>query len=159
MFREDLWIYLLTQLLNSLPSGNGGIMEKKEERIVQSEDSEPDYSKIPADFPRPEHHGAVSGFQAKLLLVQHGEKYFAPGCTPPELYRRWDTCEDLANQLAAKALESKKGKRAHMTAVEILDQYLPRLIKMRWTSEAEARFIIRRAAQMLGWPVPAAAQP
>jgi len=123
-----------------------------------SESEELDYSKIPSDFPRPEVGGAVSGFQPKLLLTSYQGRFFAPGCTPPELYARWERCEDLAQQLAAKALESKRGKRAGMSELEILDQYLPRLIATRWTSEAEARFIIRRAAQILSWPTPQAAQ-
>jgi hypothetical protein len=118
---------------------------------------QPDYSKVPDDFPRPEPAGAVSGYQPKLLLKQQGNKFYAAGYTPDELYSRWDRCEDLAEQLGAKATESKQGKRAHMTELEILEQYLPRLIATRWTSEAEARFIIRRAAQLLNWPVPAAA--
>lgn len=133
-------------------------MESKEEPIILIEDFEPDYSKVPVDFPRPETLGAVSGFQPKLLLKQHGDKFYASGCTPRELYKRWDRCEDLANQLAVKSLESQQGKRSHMSEIEILDQYLPRLIATKWTSEAEARFIIRRAAEILGWPVPASAQ-
>lgn len=47
----------------------------------------------------------------------------------------------------------------HMSKLEILDQYLSRLIATKWTSEAEARYIIRRAAKILNWPVPNAAQP
>ena len=115
--------------------------------LQSGENDEPDYSKIPRDFPRPEVGGAVSGFQSKLLLTSYQGKFYAPGCTPPELYARWDRCEDLAQQLAG------------MSELEILDQYLPRLIATKWTSEAEARFIIRRAAKILGWPTPAAAQP
>ena len=120
---------------------------------------EADYSKIPPDFPRPDPSGAVSGFQPKVLLSSYKGKLYASGCTPPELYARWDRCEDLAQQLAAKSLESKHGKRADMSEVEILDQYLPRLVATGWTSEPEARFIIRRAAQILGWQVPTAAHP
>jgi hypothetical protein len=126
---------------------------------LPDDDSRPDYSKIPADYPRSEVYGAVSGFHPKLLLVRYADgKFYAPGCTPPELHLRWDACEDLANKLAAKALESKHGKRSHMSEVEVLEQYLPRLIATKWTSEAEARFIIRRAAKILGWPVPSAAE-
>lgn len=116
------------------------------------------YAQVPADFPRPAHHGAVPGVQPKLLMTQYKGRFYLPGCTPPELFQRWDVCEDLAKQLSAKSSESKAGKRAGMTELEILDQYLPRLIATRWTSEAEARWIIRRAAAMLGWPVPPGAQ-
>ena len=134
-------------------------MDDSDGGLQPDESEEPDYSKIPSDFPRPEVGGAVSGFQPKLLLTSYQGQFYAPGCTPPELYARWDRCEDLAQQMAAKALESKRGKRAGMSELDILDQYLPRLIATKWTSEAEARFIIRRAAQILGWPTPAAAQP
>ena len=116
------------------------------------------YAQVPADFPRPMHHGAVPGVQPKLLMTQYKGRFHLPGCTPPELFQRWDVCEDLAKQLSAKSLESKSGKRSHMPELEILDQYLPRLIATKWTNEEEARWIIRRAAAMLGWPVPPAAQ-
>ena len=134
-------------------------MENKDEQTAQAGHGEPDYSLVAADFPRPEMPGAVSGFQPKLLLTQHAGKFYAAGCTPPELYSRWDRCEDLAKQLAEKSLESKDGKRSHMTELAILEQYLPRLIATGWTSEPEARFIIRRAAELLHWPVPSAANP
>jgi len=134
-------------------------MEDHDEGVVPIDICEPDYTRVPADFPRLEIHGAVSGFQAKLLLISHEGKFYPMGCTPPELFARWDRCEDLAYQLARKSLESKEGKRAHMSKLEILNQYLPRLIATGWTSEAEARFVIRRAAAILDWPVPEAAHP
>ncbi|MGB9109842.1 MAG: hypothetical protein WCC39_14265 [Telluria sp.] len=116
------------------------------------------YAQVPADFPRPAYRGAVPGVQPKLLMTQYKGRFYVPGCTPPEIFQRWDVCEDLAKQLSAKSLESKAGKRSHLSEFEILDQYLPRLIATKWTSEEEARWIIRRAAVMLGWPVPPAAQ-
>lgn len=111
-------------------------------------------SAVPPDFPRPQPHSAVSGAQAKLLLSSYEGKFYAPGNTPPEVSERWNVCEDLARQLAQKALESKSGKRAHMHEVAILDQYLPRLIATKWTSAPEAIWIIRRCAEILGWPAP-----
>lgn len=129
-------------------------MAKPQEQLVEGEKSYPNYADVPEDFPRPEILGAVGGAQPKLLLVQYEGRLYTPGCTPPEVYAHWEHCEDLANHLATKAAESKQGKRSHMTEVEILEQYLPRLIATRWTSEAEARFIIRRVAQILAWPIP-----
>lgn len=120
--------------------------------------NEAKYAEVPADFPRPAHAGAIGGAQPKLLATEYKGQFYSPGCTPPELYARWDTCEDLARQLSAKSLESKAGKRAHMSEIDILDQYLPRLIAQKWTSEAEARWVLRRTAAMLRWPVPAAAR-
>jgi hypothetical protein len=120
--------------------------------------SETEYAQVPLDFPRPVHHGTVSGAQPKLLMTQYQGRFYIPGCTPPEVFQRWDVCEDLAKQLSAKSIESKAGKRRHLSDVEILNQYLPRLIATRWTTEEEARWTIRRTAAILGWPVPAAAQ-
>jgi hypothetical protein len=113
---------------------------------------------IPADFPRPHYPGAVGGAQPKLLMTRYNGCLYAAGCTPPEIAQRLSVCEDLAEQLSAKSLESQAGKRSHMTELEILAQYLPRLIATKWTSEAEARWIIRRVAAMLNWPVPSAAE-
>jgi hypothetical protein len=132
-------------------------MNNNEDAASTSEDDDTKYAQVPSDFPRSMHLGAVSGAQPKLLMTRYNGRFYMPGCTPPELYERWDICEDLARQLAQKSLESKAGKRAHMTEAEILDQYLPRLIAMKWTSEAEARWIIRRSAEMLSWPIPSAA--
>ena len=125
---------------------------------TQNEKSEAvPFAALPPDFPRPVNLGAVSGAQPKLLMTSYQGRFYAPGCTPPELQERWDVCEDLAQQLAVKSRESKDGKRAHMTETQILDQYLPRLISTKWTSEAEARWVMRRVAALLNWPVPESA--
>lgn len=121
-------------------------------------DDDAKFEQVPVDFPRPTHNGAVSGAHPKLLMTSYNGRFYLPGCSPPELYRRWDASEDLARQVAEKALESKAGKRSHLSDVEILDQYLPRLIATGWRSEPEVRWVIRRAAAMLNWPVPDAAQ-
>jgi hypothetical protein len=128
-----------------------------EAKISQPADIAADFEKVPLDFPRPLHLGAVPGAQPKFLAVSCGGRFYSPGCTPPELYERWTVCEDLAQQLSTKSLDSRLGKRSHMSEVEILDQYLPRLIATKWTSEAEARWTIRRTAAILSWPVPPAA--
>lgn len=128
-------------------------MSKENEGSSQT-DEDMMYAQVPADFPRP-HAGAVPGAQLKFLATKYRGHFYATGCTPPELYERWQVCEDLAKQLAEKSRESKAGKRAHMTEAEILEQYLPRLIAQNWTSVAEARYVMRRVAEMLGWPVPA----
>jgi hypothetical protein len=129
-------------------------MEKKMSKLSALER---DWGVIPDDFPCVAHAGAVPGAQPKLLMSEYKGRFYSPGCTPPEVYRRWEICQDLASQLAQKSVESKAGKRAHMLEVDILAQYLPRLIAQHWTSEREARWVIRRVAQMLEWPVPQAA--
>ena len=90
-------------------------------------------------------------------MTKYEGRFYSPGCSPPELEERWCRCQNLVDQLVVKSLESKAGKRSHMTELEILDQYLPRLIDTEWTSEAEARWVIRRTAELLNWPVPPAA--
>ena len=116
----------------------------------------PDYS-IPNDFPRPQIRSSVAGYQAKLPLVASGGRFYLPGCTPQELYRRWDICEDLAQQFVVKSRECKLGKRSHMSEEAILDQYCVRAMKTGWGSDDEMRWVIRRAAAILSWPVPASA--
>ena len=43
-----------------------------------------------------------------------------------------------------------------MPEADILDQYLTRLIESGWVSDEEARWVMREAAKMLGWPIPEA---
>jgi len=113
---------------------------------------------VPTDFPRTAIPGAVPGMTPKLLLVRFAGRCYLPGCSPPEIVQAYEVCMDLAQQLAVKAVESKAGKRSHMSEEAILDQYLPRLIATRWVSELEARWVLRRVAALLNWPVPPAAK-
>ena len=116
--------------------------------------NKPKTYQIPSDFPHCATQGAVTGAQEKLLLSEFENKFYPPGCTPPELYERWEACEDLAQQFSQKSLESKAGKRSHMTEQEILKQYYDRLLQKRWAANDEIAWIIRRAASILGWPSP-----
>lgn len=113
---------------------------------------------LPADFPLSRSLGAVSGAQPKILVTKYQGRFYNSECTPPELVARWKFCEDLACQLSKKSFYSKNGKRAHMSEVEILEQYFPRLIATRWTSEEEAKWVIRRVAELLSWNVPQSAR-
>lgn len=112
------------------------------------------YAKVPADFPQPGLSGAVPGAQPKFIATEYKGRYYAVGGTPPEIYAKWIYCEDLAQQFADASKNTKAGKRAHMSEVEILDQYFVRLLKTGWTTDAESRWVFRRTAALLGWPVP-----
>jgi hypothetical protein len=112
---------------------------------------------VPADFPGPGVHSSLAGFQPKLALTTCQGQFYPPGGTPSELYRRWDVCEDLAQQFVRTAAESKAGKRAHMSEVDILDQYCLRAMTMGWGSDDEMRWVFRRASSLLDWPVPPSA--
>lgn len=116
-----------------------------------------DYT-IPDDFPRrPRNLGAVPGAQDKFLAVEYQGRYYPPGCTPPELHERWRYSMSLVEQFVPACIETKKGKRKDMPEVEILDQYLTRLIDAEWVSNAEASWVIRETAKLLDWPTPEAA--
>lgn len=115
-----------------------------------------DFRKVPDNFPRPSVGGAVSGYQNKLLLVGYGGKYYKRGCTPPELYARWDICEDLAQKFQAQCLRTKASKRASMPEAEIIQQYYARSLLMRWGSPLEMLWIFTRVSALLEWPAPVA---
>lgn len=117
------------------------------------------YALVPDDFPRQIYSGAVSGAQPKYIMVKYSGKYYIPGNTPPELYERWDICEDLAKQFSKKSLESKAGKRAHMSEEEILQQYFDRLLEAGWVSDVEGQWVIGRVAALIDWPVPQGFKP
>jgi hypothetical protein len=109
----------------------------------------------PDDFPRTNLAGAVSGAAPKLLLCRTNDgRYSTEKISEEDRITRWMYCEDLARQFADAALKSKQGKRAHMSEVQILDQYLERLLNKGWASDSESRWVLRRAARILGWASP-----
>lgn len=112
------------------------------------------FDQIPDDFPFADVLPAVTGEQAKLSLIEYQGKFYVPGSAPPERFRRWQKCEELVQHLKARSLESIARKRAPMSETEILFQCYARLQKAGWTSEAESRWIIHRAALLLGWERP-----
>jgi len=112
---------------------------------------------VPDNFPRPRQMGAVPGAQAKILAIEYQGRFYSPGCSPPELYDRWQHCMQYVPQFVTSCIETKAGKRAHMPEADILDQYLTRLIESGWVSGDEARWVIRETAKLLGWPIPEAA--
>jgi hypothetical protein len=123
--------------------------------FIPENKSETDYyALVPADFPRIKHLGAVPGTQTKLLVVKFEDKYYTPGDTPPERFKRWKYCEESAQHLKLKSIECKAGKRSHMTEEEILDQYLVRLLATRWMSPDDTHWTVKRMAILLDWPVP-----
>lgn len=106
---------------------------------------------VPNDFPRPQHLGAVPGAQQKFLAVEYQGRYYSHGCTPPELYERWQHCMHYVPQFVTSCIETKRGKRKDVPEADILDQYLVRLIEAKWVSDDEARWVIRETARQLGW--------
>ncbi|MCU6434625.1 hypothetical protein LPB67_12670 [Undibacterium sp. Jales W-56] len=109
------------------------------------------YNQIPADFPMTALQGAISGVQEKLLLTEHDGKFYPLGTSPQERFQRWEICDDLVRQFSEKSLGSKTGKRAHMSEVEILQQYYERLLKIGWVSDAESVWVINSVSDLLSW--------
>lgn len=114
-----------------------------------------DPADVPSDFPKRKSVGAVSGAAPKVLLIRNADGRFEhPDQLEQERVGRWLYCEDLATQFAEAALRSKEGKRADWPCDEIIAQYLPRLRQKGWASDEECRWILRRAANLLGWDFP-----
>jgi hypothetical protein len=114
----------------------------------------PDTYAVPEDFPRPDIAAAVSGFQSKLLLVRYGGRFYLPGATPPERFARWSECEELALGFVEKCRHNETRKYAHLSEIKTLELFHARLLQTGEGSEAELRWIVRRAAELLGWSIP-----
>lgn len=115
------------------------------------------FSDIPIDFPRPVHMGALPGGQPKVLAVMYEGKFYIPGCTPPEMSERVNLCNDLISRILTRIKEIQDASPTDASRKEILSDYMTRLNSARWTSQSEARWIIRKVAVHLGWPAPSEA--
>lgn len=91
-------------------------------------------------------------------MVKYNGRFYSPGCTPPEMFERWDYCESLAQQFCQKGRNNEAGKYGHLTQPEILDQYLMRLLETGWGSDEEMKWVICRTAELAAWPAPKSAQ-
>lgn len=113
---------------------------------------------IPADFPR-EVTASITGAQPKLPVRFDSESgKYVSGYSPEELAERFDLCEDLANQVVEKCRRKRSTKYEAMTEEGILSSLLNKLLLTGWGSDEEMRWVIRRVAFSLDWPVPNAAK-
>jgi hypothetical protein len=116
-----------------------------------------DYVDVPADYPYHMMRGAVSGYQPKLLLTSSPDgKFYSPGNAPHERWHDWNYSTTLASAIAQKCLESKTGKRAHMTEAEISLQYSRRAVEAngRYGTGDQLKWTFARVAEVLAWPLP-----
>lgn len=109
---------------------------------------------VPDSFPRPSPISTLPGAATKFVAEEFEGKFYPAGGTPPQLHAHWLFCEDLAQQFKGACLKTKAGKRAQMSEVEILDQYLVRLLETDWGTPAQMRWVIKRTATLLGWYAP-----
>jgi len=121
----------------------------------------PDYAEVPADYPYHPIHGAVAGYQPKLLLTSSANgKFYTPGNAPHERWHDWRYSAALASAMIQKCLESKAGKRAHMSEAEIILQYYLRAVASngRYGTEEQLKWTFTQVAKNLGWPLPEVCQ-
>ncbi|MDN4056478.1 hypothetical protein QPK32_25805 [Massilia sp. YIM B02763] len=117
---------------------------------------ENEYLEVPSDFPRPGLLGAIPGSQPKFIATQYKDKFYPPGCTPPEQYERWKSCEEIVQEFAYELKRDKADNLLLRSEIETLDKYL-KIFSSSWLSENEAKWVIRRIALLLSWPVPTSA--
>ena len=113
---------------------------------------------IPPDFPVEQPVAALTGAQPKIAVRYdaHSGSY-TTALPDAELLARYEMCEDLARQLEQKCRKNRDTKYSQMSESEILISLLSKLLQAGWGSNAEMRWVIRRTAEILGWPTPAAA--
>jgi hypothetical protein len=108
---------------------------------------------VAADFPQPAVYPPAAGLWPELALATDKSRFYRPDGTLPELYMRWIIFAGLALRLVTKAAQSKEGKCASRSEVDILDQYCLRAIKIEWGSNLDTRRASRRVSALIGWPV------
>jgi hypothetical protein len=111
---------------------------------------------IPADFPREPVIAGLSGAQPKLSVrvdVVSGKYVNCP--IEQDVQERYEVCADLVTQLVAKCHANRDSKYVHLSEAQILERLLAQLLTTDWGKAAEMRWVIRRAASDLGWPIPA----
>ena len=75
---------------------------------------------------------------------------FVAGQTDDERYERWDVCEDLAQQLVAKARKDAAKYPQH--SCEVTLQRIRRAIEVKgWISVVETDWLMERLRTLLDW--------
>jgi hypothetical protein len=118
----------------------------------------PNFADVPTDYPYRLVHGTVSGHQPKLLLTSSIDgKFYSPGNAPAKRWHDWQYSSGLAAAMVEKCIESKNGKRAHLTEDEIILQYYQRAVAAagRYGTEEQLKWTFRKVAEVLAWPLPA----
>jgi hypothetical protein len=108
----------------------------------------------PADFPRDQALGAVSGVQLKLLIRKVGDTYIHV-LTPEELYTRYDICFDLVKQLEDYC-RRKLNERPEWSALELFEKVRASVRRRHdWSlSAGEEGWVMRELCLQMKWPPP-----
>ncbi|WP_144267301.1 hypothetical protein [Comamonas thiooxydans] len=65
-------------------------------------------NKVPSDFPRQHSFSALSGTQPKLSVLKIDGQYYLDQPDEDEIYRRYDVCADLVQQLISYCEKKKQ---------------------------------------------------
>jgi hypothetical protein len=104
---------------------------------------------VPDDFPRDLTPASLPGAQPKLAARLIDGKFLV-GQTDEERFERWDVCEDLAQQLVAKARKDA-AKYPHRSR-EVTLQRIRRAIEDKgWVRTVEADWLVERLRALLHW--------
>lgn len=116
------------------------------------------YPDVPEDFLRLIKDEALCSAKSSTRHVQYNDEYFVRGCSPPEIYKRWDRCEDLAYKFVLKAFRMKQRRCSNQSETEILEDIFMLLCRGRYGTTDEMKWVMRRMAGMLKWPTPCVAK-
>jgi hypothetical protein len=106
-------------------------------------------AQIPDDFPANTALASLAGAGPKLAARQIAGRFVA-GQTARERYERWDVCEDLAQQLVAKA--QKDADRFPENSREVTLRRVRQAIEDKaWTNGLETDWLIERLRILLAW--------
>jgi hypothetical protein len=104
---------------------------------------------VPNDFPWDTTPASLAGAQLKLAARKIGGKVVV-GLTAAERFQRWDLCEDLAQQLVAKALND--AAKYPQNSRDVTLRRIRRAIEGKgWTTVVETDWLTERLRILLDW--------
>lgn len=125
--------------------------------IPPPSDDLPNYAAVPEDYPSAFVPGAVSGAHPKLLLTSSSDgKLYSTGSAPEVRWHDWQYSKSMVSAMIDKCIESKVGKRSHLSESEIILQYYQRALKTngRYGTKEQLQWTFTQVAATLGWPLP-----
>ncbi|MDR6467558.1 hypothetical protein J2777_001251 [Paraburkholderia graminis] len=107
--------------------------------------------RVPDDFPREPYPGSVTGVQPKLLVRDVDGRYQS-ALSDEDLWVRYDTCEDLASQLADYASRkiSTSGMSRDVALTRVEKGMRSKVDSGEWElSQPEVDWVVKRTQQLL----------
>ena len=104
---------------------------------------------VPDGFPRDVLSASLPGTQPKLAARLIDGK-FVVGQTDDERFERWEICEDLAQQLVAKARKDA-AKYPHHSRDVTLQRMRQAIEDKDWVRAVETDWLVERLRALLHW--------